>query len=260
MNIEIPAPSQGAPMAWPLPAAATPSRLEATWAREDGQLRAAQALRWRVLVAETGARPSPPAGTPAGLDADFFDAHCEHLLLHSRPDDGSAPELVATYRLLTPAAARLVGGLHSEGAFDLLRLRRLRPRMAEVGRACIAPGWRDAATAQALWDTLAAFLRANELECALGSAVVALRDGGILAAALYRHWRSSCPAPLELQVRPRLPLPLAALDPRVVPRASALAEGWIARGARLLGAPAWDAEFGSAELPLLLAAHPDPAR
>ncbi|MDE2370911.1 MAG: GNAT family N-acetyltransferase [Burkholderiales bacterium] len=233
-------------------------RLTARWARGGDECRAAQALRWQVLVAETGAaRPAPPAGAAAGLDVDFFDAHCEHLLLHASRDDGRAPELVATYRLLTPAAARLVGGLHSEGGFDLLRLRRLRPRMAEVGRACIAPGWRDATTVRHLWDTLAAFLQANELDCAIGCAPVALRDGGLLAAALHRHWQSHCAAPLELQVRPRLPLPLAPPAMRVAPAAPALAQGWIDRGARLLGAPAWNAESGHAELPLLL---PTPGR
>jgi putative hemolysin len=93
---------------------AGPARLEAVWARDDDELRAAQALRWRVFVQEMGATITPPRGTPAGLDADLFDPYCEHLLVRTVPSAGEAAQVVGTYRVLTPAAARRVGGLYSE--------------------------------------------------------------------------------------------------------------------------------------------------
>lgn len=115
------------PAPTPRAAEAAP-RLEAVWARHGEEVQAAQRLRWRVFADEMGARLRPPAGTPPELDVDLFDAYCEHLLVRAVLADGSAPQVVGTYRVLTPAAARQVGGLYSDREFDLVRLRHLRAR------------------------------------------------------------------------------------------------------------------------------------
>lgn len=70
-------------------------QLQALWARHADEVQAAQALRWRVFVQEMGARLKPPAGTPAGLDVDVFDAHCEHLLVRTVPSEHQAAQVVA---------------------------------------------------------------------------------------------------------------------------------------------------------------------
>ena len=46
--------------------------------------------------------------------------------------DGEPGPVIGTYRVLTPAAAKRVGGLYSETEFDLTRLRAMRTRMAEL--------------------------------------------------------------------------------------------------------------------------------
>jgi putative hemolysin len=69
-----------------------------------------------------GARLSPPKGTPAGLDVDRFDAACEHLIVRTVGTADAASQVVGTYRVLTPAASRMTGGLYSESEFDLQRL------------------------------------------------------------------------------------------------------------------------------------------
>ena len=53
-------------------AGAAPPGLAARWARDEADVRRAQALRHRVFVGEMGARVAPPRGTPPGLDADRF--------------------------------------------------------------------------------------------------------------------------------------------------------------------------------------------
>ena len=92
--------------------AARPVRLEALWARHADEVRQAQRLRYQVFVDEMGARLSPPPGTPEGLDIDRFDDACEHLLVRTVETADAPAEVVGTYRVLTPAAARLTGGLY----------------------------------------------------------------------------------------------------------------------------------------------------
>ncbi len=237
----------------PAPAAQA-RRLSLVWARHQDDLRAAQRLRHQVFAQEFGARLRPPPGTPAGHDADLFDAHCEHLLLRERidhGDDGELGDVVACYRLLTPAAARRVGGLYAETEFDLTRLRLQRHRIAELGRACVAPQHRRGAALLMLWGGIVEFLKREKLDLALGCASVDARDGGQRAWALWNQIAPAHLAPIDWQVRPRTPLHPARAHPGPV-ETPPLLRGYLKANAKLLGAPAWDGDFRSADFPLLL--------
>jgi hypothetical protein len=50
-----------------------------------------------------GARLTPVAGAPVHHDVDVFDDFCEHLLVRTTPRGGQPPEVVGTYRVLTPS-------------------------------------------------------------------------------------------------------------------------------------------------------------
>lgn len=232
--------------------------LAVRWARDESELRAAQRLRHRVFVQEMGARIAPPRGTPPGHDADLFDAFCEHLLVVA--GEGEAAEVVGTYRVLTPDAARRAGGLYSETEFDLTRLRPLRPRLAELGRSCVHPDWRRGSTMLLLWAALADFMTRNALNTMVGCASVPMRDGGHAAADLWRQLAETHLAPVEHRVRARLPLPVDGLGSGRAVEPPPLLAGYLRCGARLLGAPAWDPDFGTADLPLMLRLADLPAR
>jgi putative hemolysin len=233
---------------------------EAVWARDAEDIREAQRLRYRVFAEEMGARLSVPPGTPPGHDVDIFDAHCEHLILRARSPDGSTGRVIGTYRVLTPAAARRVGGLYSDTEFDLTRLRPLRERMVELGRSCIDPAWRSGGAILALWAALGDFMRRNQLDTMVGCASVPMRDGGHTAASLWEQLRHSHLAPIEWQVRPRLPLPVEQLDRTLTVEPPALIKGYLRCGAKVLGPPAWDADFNTADLPLMMRLADLPAR
>lgn len=233
----------------PVPAAA---RLEAVWARDADELRAAQHLRWQVFAGELGARLRPPPGTPPGHDADLFDPYCEHLLVRSVASDAEPARVVATCRVLTPDAARRIGGLYSETEFDLTRLRPLRASLAELGRSCVDPAWRSGAAILLLWSSLAAFMHRNGLRRMMGCASVSIADGGHAAASLWQRLQREHLAPIGQQVHPRLPLPVDELRGDLAVEPPPLIKGYLACGARVLGAPAWDPDFGTADLPMLL--------
>jgi putative hemolysin len=247
-----------APTASARPAAAPV--LQATWARNEDEVREAQRLRYRVFVSEMGARLDVPAGTPKGHDVDRFDAFCEHLLVRAPGRPGAPGPVIGTYRLMTPDAARRAGGLYSETEFDLSKLQPLRSRMVELGRSCVDPAWRSGGAIMTLWGALAEFMVRNKLDTMVGCASVGIRDGGHSAASLWEKLSQSHLAAPEWHVTPRLPLPVNELDRTLDAEPPALIKGYLRCGAKLLGAPAWDPDFNTADLPLMMRTADLPAR
>ena len=132
----------------------------------EREIEEAQRLRYRVFADELGARIH--ARTP-GVDADFYDPHCEHLIVR----DEQMGKVVGTYRILTPQAAHKVGSYYTENEFDLTRLQHLRSGMVEVGRSCIHPDYRNGAVIALLWGKLAEFMeRSKELRESVKSALI----------------------------------------------------------------------------------------
>lgn len=219
--------------------------LHVSWARCLADVRAAQRLRYRVFVEEGGAQVD---GALRQHELDHFDPWCEHLLVRDSADG----EVIGTYRVLTPEKALLQGGLYADAEFDLAPLWRLRPRLVELGRACVHPDHRAGGVILALWRALARFMVARGLDTMIGSASVPMRDGGHVAASLWSRLAGSHLAAPELRVRPRLPLPVEQLDSSLAVKPPALLKGYLRLGARLLGPPAWDPAFQTADLPIMV--------
>jgi putative hemolysin len=237
-----------------------PVRFDVLWARDESEVRQAQRLRHLVFAQEMGAKLSVPHGTPPGLDVDMFDAHCEHLLVRASTGQDEPGPVIGTYRVLTPAAALRAGGLYSETEFDLTRLRPLRSRMVELGRSCVHPDWRSGGAIMALWGALTEFMVRNDLDTMVGCASVSMRDGGHVAASLWEKLRKTNLAPIERQVRPRLPLPVEELNHQLLVETPALIKGYLRCGAKVLGPPAWDPDFNTADLPMLMSIADLPSR
>lgn len=225
----------------------------ATWARSIEEVRAAQRLRHLVFVGEMGARLSSPI---PDHDIDLFDPWCEHLLVR----DHASGEVIGTYRVLTPGGARGVGSLYSDIEFDLTRLRHLRSRIIELGRSCVHPDHRHGGVIMALWSALATFMAERGLDIMLGCASVPMRDGGHVAASLWQQLRKRYLADPEYQVIPRLALPVDELDGSLQVEAPPLIKGYLKVGAKVLGPPAWDPDFNTADLPLLMKLSDLPSR
>ncbi|MBX9716414.1 MAG: ornithine-acyl-ACP acyltransferase, partial [Burkholderiaceae bacterium] len=59
---------------------------------------------------------------------------------------------------------------------------------------------------------------------------------------------------------PRLPLPIADLQNDLRIEAPALIRGYLRCGAQVLGPPAWDPDFNTADLPMMMRMEDLPAR
>jgi putative hemolysin len=220
-------------------------KLSVHLARAEAEIVDAQRLRYRVFAEEMGARLPTAA---EGVDRDMFDDWCEHLLV-TEQDTG---EVVGTYRILTGESAKRVGGFYSEQEFDLARLEHLRDRTVEVGRSCVHPDHRSGAVIALLWSGLAAYMQRNSSEYILGCASMSMLDGGHGAAAAYLRLRQSHLSPAEYRVFPRCPLPLHELDQDAAPSIPSLIKAYLRVGAYVCGEPAWDPDFNTADLLMLL--------
>jgi putative hemolysin len=220
-------------------------RLITSLAHNDDEVREAQRLRYKIFAEEMGA--SLPSAAE-GIDRDIYDKYCEHLLVRESGDN----RVVGTYRILSPDQAQKIGGYYAQTEFDMTRLLHLRERMVEIGRACVHRDYRDGATITQLWGGIAQYMQHNRQEYLIGCASISIADGGHVAASLYRKLHRIYGAPIEYSVFPRNPLPLDALNPYLDAPIPPLLKGYLRLGAWICGEPAWDPEFNTADLLILL--------
>jgi putative hemolysin len=222
---------------------------QVSWANHQDEVREAQRLRYQVFATEMGA--CLPQTIP-GHDIDLFDDYCEHLLVR----DVATQQVIGTYRVLTPAQAKRVGGTYSDTEFDLTRLRGVRDRMVELGRSCVHPEHRHGGVILSLWGALFEFMSRNQLDTMIGCASIPMLHNGVItgdvAASVWQQLRQDALASVEFHVRPRLPLPIEELNGDLNVEPPALIKGYIRLGAKILGAPAWDPDFNTADLPMMM--------
>lgn len=220
-------------------------QLIASLAHSEAEVLEAQRLRYKVFAEEMGANP-PSA--KEGIDRDIFDKYCEHLLVRESADNS----VVGTFRILSPGQAQKIGGYYSQSGFDLTRLLPLSDRMAEVGRSCVHWDYRDNMTITQLWSGLAQYMQQHRHDYLIGCASISMADGGHMAASIYRKLHRIYAAPVEYSVFPRCPLPLDTLNQFLDAPIPPLLKGYLRLGAYICGQPAWDQEFNTADLLVLL--------
>lgn len=222
-------------------------RLKPDMTRCPQLIETAQRLRYRVFSEEYGSDLG--ARTP-GIDADEFDTVCDHLIV----TDLESGELVATTRILHQADTGAVGGFYSAGEFDLSALETLPGTIAELGRTCVHPDYRNGATISLLWSAVAEYLAERNVDYMIGCASIGMSDGGLKAWRIARHLQNEYLAEAEFLVRPLREMPHLTHTrdndrPVDVP---ALIRAYMRLGAKVCGEPCWDPEFRCADLLVLL--------
>jgi putative hemolysin len=230
-------------------APAQKAQLSVFWARHLDEVREAQRLRHDIFAGEMGAQLHTSL---AGHDVDHFDDYCEHLIVR----DEAWGQVVGTYRLLTPVQAQRAGGLYTATEFDIRALESLKSSMVELGRSCVHADYRNGAVIMALWGALAQFMMRNKLSSMVGCASIPMlhqgRISGDAAASIWTQVSQTQMADSAWHVQPHTPLPIAQFNSTLDVEPPALIRGYLRLGARVLGAPAWDPDFNTADLPMLL--------
>jgi putative hemolysin len=226
-------------------AAHAPARLEIQLARSAHEIDEALRLRYRVFAEELGAVLE---GAGRGIDHDRFDDHCDHLLVRDRIID----QVVGCYRILPGDRVAAAGGWYSEQEFEVSGLAGIRSQCAEMGRACIDPAYRNGGVILMLWTALARYLAEHRYAYAVGAASISLADGGANASAVCAEVLAHHLAPAEYRVKPHHPYPWRAMTPLPAASVPALIKGYLRLGAWVGGDPAWDPDFNTADLFILM--------
>jgi putative hemolysin len=223
-----------------------PPSLSVGFADSLAEVREAQRLRYQVFARELGAHLHTQL---PGLDYDPFDPHCEHLLVR----DNVTGQVVGCTRLLTDRQAQQAGGFYSQTEFDLSRILTLPGRFVEVGRTCIHPDYRNGTTIATLWTGLAGFIAEHGFDYFIGCPSIPLGAGYRQAHATYVALAARYRLPEAQRVTPLIPLPppegpVDLFKPALPP----LLKAYLRLGARIGGEPCLDADFGVADLFILL--------
>ena len=208
-------------------------------------------LRFKVFNLELG--KGLEASYETGMDTDQFDLFCEHLIV----EDRSGGQIVGTYRMQSGTTARRNLGYYSETEFDFRPYEALRGEVLELGRAAIDREHRTPEVLTLLWRGIAQYATDMQLRYLIGCSSLNSVDPR-KGWQMYRQLGNYRVAD-ELQTRPAGGFICpgesedecvdASAEPAKVPK---LLKTYLAIGARICSAPAWDREFGTIDFLTLL--------
>jgi L-ornithine Nalpha-acyltransferase len=175
-------------------------------------IRASQALRYRVFYEEMGAQPDARMA-PLKRDIDDFDALCDHLLVIDDAND-SGGEVVGTYRLIRRCAAAVHGSFYSAAEYDIGPLVDYPGEILELGRSCVDARYRNRPTMQLLWRGIAAYVFRHDVALMFGCASLPGTDPAALVAPLsYLYHHHLAPPALRPRALPHRRVALRLAEP-----------------------------------------------
>jgi putative hemolysin len=247
------------PSQWQIHAEVGAYRLRLAESQEDRN--SACRLRFRVFNLELG--EGLESSYENGLDRDRFDAVCEHLLVEER----TTGRVVGTYRMQSGASAARHQGYYSEQEFVLVPYEPLRASILELGRAAIDREHRTPEVLMLLWRGIAQYASHMGLRYLLGCSSLNSNDPAE-GWQMYSQLGRFCVSP-EFQTMPTaayacpIEQPDAGAQPLESPNEGSnsapapmkvpkLLKTYLALGARIAAAPAWDREFRTIDFLTLL--------
>lgn len=196
-------------------------------AQTAADVTAAQALRHRAFCG---------GADGAGLDADSYDALCDHILIETQ----EAGELVACFRLMCLPDGAALQTSYSAQFYDLSPLSDFDGPMVEMGRFCLAPEVHDPDILRLAWGALTAYVDEIGVKLLFGcssfrgtdalpyhDAFALLRDRHIAPARWRPQIKSShvFPFAAKLRRKPDLKRAMATLPPLL--RSYLMLGGWV---------------------------------
>jgi len=217
-------------------------------------------LRFKVFNIELG--KGLESSYQTGLDTDHFDLFCEHLIVEDKSEIDPARRIVGTYRMQSGNTALDNLGYYSEQEFDFAPFEAIRGEILELGRASIDREHRTPEVLTLLWRGIAQYATDMQLRYLIGCSSLNTADPceGWQMYAQLKNYRAS----EELQTRPTEAFLCPGQEPGQAPshdpvqdatetaKAPKLLKTYLAIGARICSAPAWDREFGTIDFLTLM--------
>jgi len=211
------------------------------------EIQAAQQLRFQVFNLEL--KEGLAQSYVTGLDADPFDAVCDHLIVEHL----ATRQIVGTYRLQTGRSAAKNLGYYSAQEFDFAPFEPMREEIVELGRACVHRQHRNLIVLGLLWKGIADYAKALGARYLIGCSSLTSQDAAVGASAYTELCRKKHLADLAWRTRPtpafECPLDRVTLDEVKIPK---LLRAYLTLGAKICGAPALDRQFQTIDFLTLL--------
>ena len=216
-------------------------------ARSEAEIRAAQALRFEVFNLEMNEGLAGSYAT--GLDADPFDAICDHLLVEHVPSS----KIVGTYRLQTGTTAGKNRGYYCAQEFFFEPFEPHRNEIVELGRACVHRQHRNLVVLGLLWKGIADYAKERGGRYLIGCSSLTSQNPAVGASAFTELCRRKHLADRSWRTRPMpafdCPMDQVAEEVVEIPK---LLRAYLAIGAKICGPPALDRHFGTIDFLTLL--------
>ena len=225
------------------------------FAETPEEILAAQKLRYKVFNCEQN-RGLDTANRDE-FDHDEFDDGAAHLIAYSKDN----PNPIGTYRAIGQPGND-PDKMYSAREYYVTGAERFLPLTIEVGRSCVDKDYRNGAVVTLLWNGMAAItmrsgcrylcgcVSLEDVRPAVAWAVYDdLKDKGLFSTNVFFKPREQFlfPRPPEEEIA-RVRADRACIRQAVPP----LLKGYLTLGGKLLGEPAFDYEFGSVDLPIMV--------
>jgi putative hemolysin len=231
-------------------------RLEVRLARSAADVVAAQLLRYRVFYEEMAAQPTPEMAA-ARRDFDVYDDICDHLLVIDHDEDEQ--RVVGTYRLIRRQAAARIGHFYSADEYDIAPLLAYAGEILELGRSCVAEGYRTRAAMQLLWQGIAAYVFAHRIGLMFGCASLPGTDIDGLALPLsYLYHHHLAPPELRPRALPDRHVDMARMAKAAIDSKAAMAslppliKGYLRLGGFVGDGAVIDRQFGTTDVCIIV--------
>ena len=223
-----------------------PSHYASRLARTPGEIQAAQALRFQVFNLELNEGLNRSYAT--GLDADPFDAVCDHLIV----EHVATGEVVGTYRMQTGLRAAKNLGYYCAQEFHFDVFEPGRDKILELGRACVHRQHRNLLVLGLLWKGIADYASERGARYLIGCSSLTSQDPAAGASAYSELCRNHLAAP-AWRTTPlpthAVPLEVVTEEPVSIPK---LLRAYLTIGGKICGPPALDAQFKTIDFLTLL--------
>jgi putative hemolysin len=191
-------------------------------AESEDEVRAAQALRYRIFYGEKSATPTEAMQREA-RDFDAYDAAADHLLVIDTTERDVRAAVVGTYRLIRRSRADATG-FYSADEFDLSRLEAWPGEVLELGRSCVDAGHRSGRAINLLWRGIATYLAEYGTEILFGCGSLPGTDPEKLKLPLsYMHHYHLAPGHVRPRAQPGRYVAMDILDKDAIDPEQALA-------------------------------------
>ena len=223
-------------------------------AEDTAEIRAAQALRYRVFYEAMAAKPTPEMAA-AQRDFDSFDEFCDHLLVFDEERGSGAGAVVGTYRVMRREGAARRGQFYTSDEYQIDCLVSYPGEILELGRSCVDPTYRSGATMQLLWRGIAEYVFYYDISIMFGCASLPGTDPQQLRMPLaYLHHHHLAPPALRAKAVPERYVSMNLLPADRVKVAEArqalppLIKGYLRLGGFVGDGAVVDPEFGTTDV------------